>query len=169
MVTAPGLLPHTIMKEMRFYPGLMLLVCGSLACAQSNDDPEVARAKAGIERLRALVEAGAMPRAQLEKAEEQIGDAQDAVCLRKTLYGQELTAEQSDEMIAAANRRFERRKKAYDEAQRLVEAGVASQLSLSTFLDELDMNRKECDLAESRAKLTIELAEMARAEESLEK
>src|ERR1022692_4621552 len=104
MVTAPGLLPHTIMKEMRFYPGLMLLVCGSLACAQSNDDPEVARAKAGIERLRALVEAGAMPRAQLEKAEEQIGDAQDAVCLRKTLYGQELTAEQSDEMDRKSTR-----------------------------------------------------------------
>jgi len=109
-----------------------------------------------------------MPRAQLEKAEAQIVDAQDAAYLRRTLYGQELTAEQSDEMIAAANRRFERRKKAYDEAQKLVEVGVASQLSLSTFLDELDMARKECDLAESRAKLTIALAEMARAEESLE-
>jgi hypothetical protein len=109
-----------------------------------------------------------MPRAQLEKAEAQIVDAEDAAYLRKTLYGQELTAEQSDEMIAAANRRFERRKKAYDEAQKLVEAGVASQLSLATFLDELDMARKECDLAESRAKLTIALSEMARAEESLE-
>jgi hypothetical protein len=152
---------------MRFYPALMLFVCASLACAQTNDDPEVARAKAGIDRLRALVEAGAMPRAQLEKAEEQIVDAQDAAYLRKTIYGQELTAEQADEMIAAATRRFERRKKAYDEAQKLVEAGVASQLSLATFLDELDMARKECDLAESRAKLTIELAEMARAEEAL--
>jgi hypothetical protein len=128
----------------------------------------VARAKAGIDRLRALVEAGALPRAQLQKAEEQIVDAQDAAYLRKTLYGQELTAEQSDEMIAAANRRFERRKKAFDEAQKLVEAGVASQLSLATFLDELDMTRRECDLAESRAKLTVALAEMAKAEESLE-
>jgi hypothetical protein len=153
---------------MRFFPGLMLMVCASFVCAQTNDDPEVARAKAGIDRLRALVEAGAMPRAQLEKAEAQIVDAEDAAYLRKTLYGQELTAEQSVEMIAAANRRFERRKKAYDEAQKLVEAGVASQLSLATFLDELDMARKECDLAESRAKLTIALSEMARAEESLE-
>lgn len=153
---------------MRFYPGLILLVCATFIRAQTNDDPEVARAKAGIDRLRALVEAGAMPRTQLEKAEEQIVDAQDAAYLRKTLYGQELTAEQSDEMIAAANRRFERRKKAYDDAQKLVEAGVASQLSLATFLDELDTARRECDLAESRAKLTLQLAEMAKAEESLE-
>ncbi len=153
---------------MRFYPGLLLLVCACIASAQAGDDPEVARAKAGIDKLRALVEAGALPRTQLEKAEERVVDAEDAAYLRKTLYGQELTAEQSDEMIAAANRRFERRKKTYDEAQRLVDAGVASQLSLATFLDELDMARKECDLAQSRAKLTISLAEMARAEEALE-
>lgn len=76
---------------MRSYPGLILLVCASFVCAQTNDDPEVARAKAGIEKLRALVAAGALPRTQLEKAEEQIADAQDAAYLRKTLYGQELT------------------------------------------------------------------------------
>ena len=169
MGSPKGRRPHTILEQMRFYPGLIMLVCVSFACAQTSDDPEVTRAKAGIDKLRALVEAGAVPRAQLEKAEAQIVDAQDAAYLRKTLYGQELTAEQSDEMTAAANRRFERRKKAYDEAQKLVDAGVASQLSLATFLDELDMARKECDLADSRAKLTITLAEMARAEEALEK
>jgi hypothetical protein len=139
-----------------------------LVLAQTDGDPEVARAKAGIEKLRALVEAGAMPRAQLEKAEAQIADAEDAAYLRRTLYGQELTAEQSDEMISAVNRRFERRKKAYDEAQKLVDAGVASQLSLATFLDEMDMARKEVTLAESRARLTVTLAEMARAEEDFE-
>jgi len=156
------------MRRMRFSPGLLLVICASCVFAQTIDDPEVTRAKAGIDKLRALVEAGALPRTQLEKAEERIGDAEDEAYLRKTLYGQELTSEQSDEMIAATQRRFERRKKAYDEAQKLVDAGVASQLSLAAFLDDLDLARKECTLAEERAKLTLELAEMAKAEESLQ-
>ena len=158
---------------MRFSLGLVLLVCAIPAFSQtsassSDDDPEVARAKAGIEKLRSLVEAGVLPRVQLDKAEAAIADAQDAAFLRRTLYGQDLTAEQSDEMIAAATRRFDRRKNAFDEARKLVDAGVESQLSLATFLDELSLARKECGLAESRAKLTQELAEMARAEEAME-
>jgi hypothetical protein len=150
---------------MRF--GLFLLVCTALLRAQA-DEPEVVRARAGIEKLRALVEAGAAPRVQLEKAEAALADAEDAAYLRKTIYGQDLTEAQADDMIAATQRRFERRKKAFDEAKKLVAAGVASQLSLGTFLDELDLARKECDLAESRAKVTREVARMARAEQDLE-
>jgi hypothetical protein len=153
---------------MRWFPAIVLSLSIVVVSAQSAEDPEVTRAKAGIDRLRSLVEAGAVPRLQLQKAEEQIADAEDAAFLRKTLYGQELTAEQSDEMIAATNRRFERRKKAYDDAQKLVEAGVAPQQSLTTFLEEIDSARKECELANTRAKLTIQLAEMARAEEAYE-
>lgn len=154
---------------MRFCFGLALLLCVASVFAQTDDDPEVARAKAGIDRLRTLVEAGALPRVQLEKAEAALADARDAAFLRKTLYGQDLTPEQSDEMIAAASRRFERRKTAFDEAKKLVDAGVESQLSLGTFLDELDRARKESDLADSRARLTLQLAEMARAEEAVER
>ena len=153
---------------MRFYLGLLLLVCAAPLFAQIDDDPEVTRAKAGLDRLRALVEAGALPRAQLQRAEEGIADAHDAAFLRKTLYGQDLTPEQSDEMIAAAARRLDRRKKAFDDARKLVDAGVESKLSLATFMDELELARRECDLAESRAKLTLQLAEMAKAEEAIE-
>ena len=110
---------------MRSIPGLILLVCAGVVFAQT-DDPEVARAKAGIEKLRALVEAGAAPRAQLEKAQDRIVDAEDAALLRKTLYGQDLTAEQSDGMVAAAYRRRERRQIALDGARKLVAAGAAS-------------------------------------------
>src|SRR5260370_7316163 len=110
---------------MRFL-GLTLLVC--VSCVFAQEDPEVARAKASVEKLRALVEAGAAPRLDLQKAEEHIADAQDAALLRKTLYGQDLTAEESDEMIAAANRKLERRQKAYHEAKKLDDAGVASTL-----------------------------------------
>ena len=101
-----------------------------------------------------LVEAGAAPRRDLEKAEDRIADAEDEAFLRTTLYGPDLTAEQAGDMIAAAGRRFERRKKAYDDAKKLVDAGVASELSLDTFIRDMDMARKECELADSRAKLT---------------
>ena len=67
--------------------------------------------------------------------------------LRKTLYGPDLTEAQADDMMAAATRRLERRQKEYAGAQELVNAGVASQLSLGTFLEEIDRARKERDLA----------------------
>jgi hypothetical protein len=153
---------------MRFSTGLLLLVCAGLLSAQTAGDPEVIRAQANIERLRSLVEAGVAPRVQLEKAQGELVDAQDAAYLRKILLVQDLSEEQTDEMVAAAGRRFERRKKAYEEAKQLVEAHVAPELSLGALLIELDMARKESDLAESRARLTREIADMARAEQALE-
>jgi hypothetical protein len=152
---------------MRFYSGLILLVCASFAFAQTAD-PEMARAEANLEKLRSLAAAGAVPRLQVQKAEDDLADARDAAFLRKTLYGQDLTPEQLDEMTAAAQRRYDRRERALADARKLVDAGVASQASLGTFLEELDSAKKECDLAASRAHLTIELAEMAKAEEQLE-
>jgi hypothetical protein len=148
--------------------GAALLVSLGFLCAQAPESPEVARAKAGIEKLRQLVEAGAAPRAQLERAEEALTDAEDVAYLRRTLYGQDLTEDQAEEMIVAAERRLERRQRALAQARQLVEEGVTSQLSLGTFLEELDLSRKEYDLAVSRAKLLHELAEMARAEQTLQ-
>jgi hypothetical protein len=153
---------------MRFLLGPILLVCAVCLYAQGPDAPEVARAKAEIEKLRTLVQAGAAPRNQLERAEEQMADAQDAAFLRKTLYGQDLTAEQADEMIAAAARRRDRREKAYEAAKKLVDARVAPATSLTSPLSDVDLARKEYALAETRANLTRELAAMVRAEEDLE-
>jgi hypothetical protein len=153
---------------MRYLPVIVLFVCASSAFAQAEEPPEVLRARAGIERLRSLVEAGVVSRSQLERAEAGLADAQDAALLRRTVYGNELTEEQADEMIAAASRRLERRKKAVDEARKLVDSGVASLLSVTPFLEEEDSARKELDLAETRARLARQLAEMARAEEAME-
>src|SRR3954469_17054226 len=96
---------------MRFWPGL-IFVFAVCVWAQSEDSPEIARAKSGIEKLRALVEAGAAPRAQLEKAEAALADAEDAAYLRQTVYGAELNEAQTDDMMAAAERRVDRRKSA---------------------------------------------------------
>jgi len=150
---------------MRFLSGLILVFCATCAFAQTEDPPEVMRAKAGIERLRSLVEAGVAPRAQLAQAEAAIADAEDAALLRRTVYGNELTEDQADEMLAAAARRVDRRKLAVEEGRKLVDRGVASLLSLTPLIEELDSSRKEQDLAESRARFARDLAQMARAEE----
>jgi hypothetical protein len=153
---------------MQYLKALLILVCACCVFAQSNEDPEVARAKAGIERLRSLVEAGVASRAQLEKAEAAVADAQDAAVLRHTLYGTELTEDQAGDMLAAAQRRLDRRQAAYEEGKKLVDSGVAAMQSLSTFQDDLELARKELTLAESRANLTAELTRMAQAEEALD-
>jgi hypothetical protein len=153
---------------MRFILGTLLFVCAMSLCAQGQDAPEVSRAQMEIDKLRALVAAGAAPRNQLERAEEQMADAEDAAFLRKTLYGQDLTAEQADEMIAAAQRRLERRQKSLDAAEKLVQAKVAPPTALEAPLSDVDSAKKEYALAESRANLTRELAAMARAEEDLD-
>jgi hypothetical protein len=153
---------------MRFLSGLILVACATCVSAQTEDPPEVLRAKAGIERLRSLVDAGVLPRAQLVRAEAAIADAEDEALLRRTVYGTELTDDQADEMLAAAARRLDRRQQALEDGQKLVDRGVASLLSLTPLMEELDGARKEQELAETRAKFTRELAQMARAEELLE-
>jgi len=152
---------------MRFLPGL-IFVCAACLCAQPEDSPEISRAKTGIEKLRTLVDAGAAPRAQLERAEAALADAEDAAFLRKTVYGTDLTEGQTDDMLAAAARRVERRKNAVADMRRLIDQGVASQLALTPVLEELDTARKEWDLAESRARFVKQMADEARAEEALE-
>jgi hypothetical protein len=146
----------------------LLLVCAGCVWAQQEDSPEIARAKEGIEKLRTLVEAGAAPRKQLERAEAALADSEDAAFLRKTVYGTDLTEAQTDDMLAAASRRVDRRKNAVTEMRRLIDEGVASQLSLTPVLEDLDAARKEYDLAESRARFVKQMAEDARAEEALE-
>ena len=154
---------------MKLLPSLLLLVCASAVLAQTTDDPpEVMRAKAGIERLKNMVDAGVAPRAQLERAEAALADAEDAALMRRMVYGNELTEDQADEMVAAAQRRLERREKAVEEMRKLVDSGVASLLSVTPLLEEADSAKKELDLAESRARLTRQLADMARSEEALE-
>ncbi len=152
---------------MRFHTALILLAASCALFAQTETDPEIVRARSEIERVRGLVEAGAAPRVQLQKAEDALADAQDAALLRKTLYGKDLTEAQSDDMIAAAGRRVERRRAALESAQKLVSAGAAAAATLDGPRRDLDLAEKERTLAESRADLVRELAQMALAEEIL--
>ena len=152
---------------MRFSTVLLVAVCARLICAQTPDDPAVAKANAEIERLRGLVAAGAASRLQLEKAQAALEDAQDEAVLRKTIYGSELTEAQSEDMLAAAVRRLDRRRKAYEAVRKLVDMKSAPALSLKPLQDDVDAALRELELAESRSRLTYELAQMALAEDSL--
>ena len=152
---------------MRLSGALLWFVCGGVVCAQISGDKDVARAQAGIAKLRQLVDAGAAPRAELERAEAALADAEDQEFLRNTLYGTELTESQLDAMVAAAGRRLHRKEEALERARKLVDVGVASQASLETFTEALEWAQKEYTLAESRAKSVHEIAEMAAAEEKL--
>lgn len=144
-------------------------MCALCLYGQGPDSPEVARAKSEVERLRTLVAAGAAPRNLLEQAEQKIADAEDAAFLRRTLYGADLTAEQADEMVAAAARRLERRQRILEAQDKLVKAQVAAATSLEMPAGEVDLAQKEYTLAETRAELTRQLASMAQAEEDLER
>lgn len=145
--------------------GGLLLLCAIAAFSQTvSDNSVVDQARARLESLRALVDAGAVPRAQLAQAQENLADAQDAAFLRQTLYGQDLTEAVADDMMAAANRRLERRNRAFDQTKKLVDAGVATQSSLDPLLEEVHRARQECDLAADRAQTVRELTIIVESE-----
>ena len=133
--------------------------------AAASEDSDVLRARLNIQRLRTLVDAGALPRVQLEQAEDALGDAQDLAVLRRTMYGQDITEEQASDMVAAAQRRLDRRQKQLDRLRGLIDSGIVAKNDLDPLEEQVGYARKEYDLAVSRAKLNHELVEMARAEQ----
>lgn len=148
--------------------GLLLFAFALYGFAQapggSPEDPEVARARIELNRVRALVETGTLPRAQLQKAQDAVDDASDAIAIRKSIYAQDLTEDQANELIAAANRRFDRRKKALDDAQKLVDVGVMPAQNLTSLRQEMEFARKDCELAATRADIAQQMAAMALVE-----
>jgi hypothetical protein len=147
--------------------GLMSALAIALVYAQSAEDPEISRTKANIERLRGQVAAGVLPRAELEQAEATLAEARETAYLRRTLYGNDLTEEQADQMTAVTQGRVERAKGRLAQAQKLVDQGVAARNSVSELRDRLDLADKEHQYAQGRARLVRELASMARAEANL--
>lgn len=122
-----------------------------------------------VERLRAMADSGAIPRARLDQAQAELADAEDNMILRRTLYGtvrvEDFTKEQSLNMVAAAERLVKRQEERYERSRDLVAQGVMARVTLAALLEDLEFRRKTLDLANFRAKLVEELEEYARAEE----
>ena len=122
-----------------------------------------------VERLRAMAESGAIPRARLDQAQAELADAEDNMILRRTLYGtvriEDFTKDQTELMTSAAERLVKRQEERYENARNLVAEGVMARATLAALLEDLEFRRKALDLARFRAKLVEELEEYARAEE----
>jgi len=148
----------------------ILTVCPQLATAQTADLTDLKRLE--VERLRVMSETGSIPRARLEQAQAELADAEDNSILRRTLYGtlrvEDFTKEQSDLMVAAAERLVERQKERYARTKDLVNEGIVARASLTAMLEDLEFRKKALDLATFRAKLVEDLSEQARAEGDLD-
>lgn len=143
-----------------------VLLTGVSLVAQTTPDLQNAQKELG--RIRDLVSAGAMPRNALEKAEQEIADAQDNAVLNRTLYGaltiEDLSEQQTEEMLVAARNRVARQEAKLQHQQGLVTSGVLAPAELSLFKDELEIRRTALRLAEHRAQLFHQLTEMAHNE-----
>ncbi len=147
--------------------GVFLSALAALQAAQVTVDPNdsaIIRAQANLENVERLVISGVLPRLRLDQAKENVEDAKDIAILHQTLYGKELTTDQADEMIAAAQRRVNRKQRAQLDMKKLLDQGIISKAEMSGYTDDVDRTLHELDWAKSRAKLVIELSAMVQAE-----
>jgi hypothetical protein len=177
--------------------GLILCVLGGVAAASGQmfpDDPPVSaaavssgdvaetsalsaalvdRAQSQLDLIRALVAQGTLPKSRLEEAEAKLADARDEATLTETLYGvtrlEDLTPEQADAMVQAAQRRVDRQRELLESRQELLESGIIARSELTSAQDELESRRRVLQLAQNRAKLLENLKEMAATEQRLER
>lgn len=153
---------------MRLFLCLGVLLCAGVVSAQVTETTPTSKAQQEIERIRDLVNAGALPRVRLQQAERTLAEAKDDEILNRTLYGkvsiQEMTKDQAEEMISAAKRKVQRQEERIEQMKKLVDEGVVARSEMGVMNEDLETRRRTVDLAESRAKLLEELQNMARTE-----
>lgn len=152
--------------------GAAILLLGSPAqsaepALETAADRQVQLAQTELDRVRQLVEMGALPRVRIQEAEAKIEDAQDEAILAKDMYGdlpaQAASHAAADEMVAAAQRRFDRQQARVAEAQKMVDAGVAAKSYLEPLELELNSRQTALNLAHSRAQIMADLAARSQA------
>jgi hypothetical protein len=157
------------LKNMRLWLCALAVSAGVLF---AQDSPELARTQQEIARLRELLAQGAIAPNVLQAAEQKLGDARDDQILRQTLYGkvagQDLTEQQSREMVEAAERRVQRQQSRIEQIQKLVDAGVIARGEISGLREELSSRELTLELARARARLIDEILQMARREQAVE-
>jgi hypothetical protein len=143
-----------------------VFLCASCLFGQAGS--ELSRAENQVDRLKELAAAGAIAPARVQDAEAALGDARDNAILLRTLFGkitaQDLTEDQSRDMIAAAQRRYDRQQAKLDQARKLVDAGVIARGELGALQEELGARQMTLNLANFRAKLIDEIIASAQRE-----
>ena len=176
---APGAFSLLVTLLLQAFAGSALLAAtGSATDAPpvtyaTVSEAAVARARLDVDRITALVDAGALPRKRLEQAQTSLADAEDESTLVRTLYGtsriEDLSIEDSKLMVEAAERRIVRQQALVDDRKKLVDEGILAPAEIETEQRELEMRKGTLDLAQSRARLLVQLADMAKAEQELER
>ncbi len=143
------------------------LLFGASLLAQTAE-PAPAPRNPEIERLRALVEAGVIPPAQMAKAQQEANRVRLEAFVRDMLQKPDLLPDQTTELLKAA---AELQKMGIEELkhqQDLISAGAAPPNSLVAFRDRLAFVDKQLDLATTRARLVEEQARIVSAESHLD-
>lgn len=145
---------------------LVLLL--TFAAGAGLQGADVRTAEANLRRVQLMVDAGAAPRSALKAAEDQLQDARNEQVLRNTLYSGNVTERDVPEMLRAAEDLRSRAEQALAAQQKLVAAGVAPERTLARPREDSARAGHQWELAQSRARLVEELAEMAQREAELE-
>jgi hypothetical protein len=130
-------------------------------------DPAVIRARQNLDRIRPLVQQGALPVNSLSKAQDDLQDALDNSILRYSAYTSDLLPDQAEQMVIVAERMLLRRRKQVIQAQRLAESGVISRAEAQSSGADVLSAELAVNLATERAQLVQEIAQSLRMQKSL--
>ncbi len=129
------------------------------------------RARLDVTRIAALVDQGTIAKIELQRAQARLADAEDEAILSGTLYGQlrlqDMTPEQGQAMLSAAQRRVDRQSKIVEDRKKLLDNGILARGEFTGYQDELDSRKRVLEMADSRLKLLADLREMADNEQRL--
>lgn len=143
----------------------LIVLCNGLVMAQEPDEELESPA---IERTKALVDEGALPRKAIDRERRRIERERLQVRLRELFAKSELTPRETPELVETAAKLLDAAREDFLQQQALVEAGAAPLKTLAPAKDQFEFASKQLELAQSRAKIVQELAQMARAEDRLE-
>jgi hypothetical protein len=141
--------------------------CGQTQLQPDENDSVVIRARENLEQIKKLVTAGALPLMRLDKAQADLEDALDGTLLKQNLYSKDLLPEQTDQMIAVAERMVVRRERTLNRLRELVAAGVVAPSDAQTTGTDPARAQQELDWAQERAKLVAQIAESVRLEKAV--
>ena len=143
----------------------------SQTALEANANKRIELAQKDLDRVRELVEMGALARIKLTEAQQNLGDAQDDAVLARTLYGdlpaKDWTDQMAQEGMAAAERRVQRQQERLDQTRQLVDQGFIAQSALAPVQAELTTRQTKLDLARLQARQLDSVASLAKLEESI--
>ncbi len=141
------------------------------AALEANANKRIELAQKDLDRVRELVQMGALARVKLTEAEQNLGDAQDDAILARTLYSdlpaKDWTEQMAEEGVAAAARRVERQQERVEQTRQLVDQGFVAQSALEPLQVELTTRQTKLDLARLQSRQLSSLASLAKLEESI--